>query len=55
MVDKIDIVLMEYHFEKLDRLIYILTKNGFVVQMKLGLSKSRTGYLYAVRMAEKNC
>ena len=55
IVDKIDIVLMEFHFEKPDRLINILTENGFVAQVKPGSSKSRTGYIYAVRMAERNC
>jgi len=53
IVDKIDIVLMEFHFEKPDRLINILTENGFAVQVKPGSSKSRTGYIYAVRMAER--
>jgi FkbM family methyltransferase len=53
IVDNIDIVLMEYHFEKPDRLINILTENGFAVQAKPGSSKSRTGYIYAVKMAEK--
>ena len=55
IVGKIDIVLMEFHFEKPDRLINILTENGFVVQVKPGSSKSRTGYIYAVRMAERDC
>lgn len=55
LVDKIDIVLMEFHFEKPDRLINILTEHGFAVQVKPGSSKSRTGYIYAVRMAERNC
>ncbi len=55
IVDKIDIVLMEFHFDKPDRLINILTENSFVVQVKQGSSKSRTGYIYAVRMAERIC
>jgi FkbM family methyltransferase len=55
IVDKIDIVLMEFHFDKPDRLINILTKNSFAVQVKPGSSKSRTGYIYAVRMAERIC
>jgi FkbM family methyltransferase len=55
IVDKIDIVLMEFHFEKPDRLVNILTESGFAVQVKPGSSKSRTGYIYAVRMAEWDC
>ena len=55
MVSRIDVVMMEYHFEKPDRLVNILTENGFAVQMKAGSSKSRTGYIYAVRMAERIC
>jgi hypothetical protein len=46
---------MEYHFDKPDRLINILAENGFAVQVKPGSSKSRTGYIYAVRMAERIC
>ena len=53
IVDKIDVVLMEYHFDKPDSLINILTENGFAVQVKPGSSKSKTGYIYAVRMAER--
>ena len=55
IIDKIDIVIMEYHFKKPDRLINILTENGFALQVKPGSSKSRTGYIYAVRMAERIC
>jgi len=54
LVSKIDVVLMEYHFEIPDRLVDILTKNTFAVQTKNGSSKSKTGYIYAVRMEEKN-
>jgi FkbM family methyltransferase len=54
IVGKIDIVLMEFHFDKPDRLINILTENGFAVQAKPGSSKSQTGYIYAVRMAERD-
>lgn len=54
IVGKIDIIIMEFHFEKPDRLINILTEHGFAVQVKAGSSKSRTGYIYAVRMAERN-
>jgi FkbM family methyltransferase len=53
MLGRIDVVMMEYHFEKPDRLINILTENAFAVQTKIGSRKSRTGYIYAVRMAEK--
>jgi len=53
IVSRLDVVIMEYHFEKPDRLIDILTENGFAAQTKLGTHKSGTGYIYAVRMAEK--
>ncbi len=52
LVSKIDIVMMEYHFEKPDRLIKILTENGFAAQTRMG-SREETGYIYAVRMVEK--
>ena len=55
IVSRIDVVMMEYHFEKPDRLVNILAENGFAVQVKAGSSKSRTGYIYAVRMAERVC
>jgi len=51
----LDVVIMEYHFEKPDRLVNILTENGFAVQVKAGSRKSRTGHIYAVRMAERIC
>jgi len=54
LIGKIDVVLMEYHFEIPDRLVEILTENTFAVQTKKGSSKSKTGYIYAVRMEEKN-
>jgi FkbM family methyltransferase len=50
---QIDVVLMEYHFRKPDRLIKILTENGFVAQTRIGSRKSKTGYIYAVRMGPK--
>jgi FkbM family methyltransferase len=53
MIGRIDVVMMEYHFEKPDRLVSILAENGFAVQTKAGSSKSKTGYIYAVKMAEK--
>jgi len=53
IVSRIDVVMMEYHFEKPDRLVNILAENGFAVQVKAGSSRSRTGYIYAVRMAER--
>jgi FkbM family methyltransferase len=55
MLGRIDVVMMEYHFEKPDRLINILTENAFAVQVRDGLRKSKTGYIYAVRMAERIC
>ena len=55
IVSRIDVVMMEFHFEKPDRLINILAENGFAVQVKAGSSKSQTGYIYAVRMAERIC
>ncbi len=47
--------MMEFHFDSPDRLVEILTENGFAVQVKSGSSKSRTGYIYAVRMAGRGC
>jgi len=54
IVGSIDVVMMEYHFEKPDRLLNILTENGFAAQTKIGSRKSKTGYIYAVRMEKKN-
>ncbi len=53
LVGGIDVVMMEYHFDGPDKLVDILTENGFALQVKVGSSKSRTGYIYGVRMAEK--
>ena len=53
MVRGIDVVIMEYHFGKYDELVRILTANSFALQVKSGSKKSRTGYIYAVRMAER--
>lgn len=53
IINRIDVVMMEYHFEKPDGLVNILTENNFAVQTKIGSSKSKTGYIYAVRMTEK--
>jgi FkbM family methyltransferase len=51
LIGNIDAVLMEYHFEKPDRLVKILTENGFAVHVKHGLKKEPIiGYLYAVKM-----
>jgi FkbM family methyltransferase len=55
LISSFDVVMMEYHFEKPDRLVSILVKNGFALQTKIGSSKSKTGYIYAVRMAERAC
>jgi len=53
LVGKIDALLMEYHFEKPDRLVNILAENGFAVHVKHVLKKEPiVGYLYAVKMAE---
>jgi len=51
IISRIDVVMMEYHFGKPDRLINILTENDFAVHVKHGLKKEPiTGYLYAVKM-----
>jgi len=53
LIGNIDIILMEYHFNKPDGLVSILTKNGFAVSTKVLSKKMSTGYIHAVRMAEK--
>ncbi|HEG43562.1 MAG TPA: FkbM family methyltransferase [Phycisphaerales bacterium] len=53
LIGKLDVVMMEYHFENPDRLIDILTEKTFAVQTKIGSRRSKTGYIYAVRMTEK--
>ena len=52
-VGRIDVVIMEYHFEPPDRLVKILTQEGFAVQRKIASRRAKTGYIYAVRMAKK--
>lgn len=54
IVGRISVVIMEYHFQKPDRLVDILVENGFVVQVRAGSRKARTGYIYAVKMPERN-
>ena len=53
LVGSIDVVMMEYHFEKPNRLVEILTENGFVAQTKILSTKSRRGYIFSVRMSPK--
>lgn len=53
LIGNIDVILMEYHFNKPDRLVSVLTKNGFAVRTKVLSKKMSTGYIYAVRMTEK--
>jgi len=55
LVGRIDVVMMEYHFEPPDRLVKILTREGFAVQRKIASRRAKTGYIYAVRMAERIC
>jgi FkbM family methyltransferase len=55
LVSRIDVVMMEYHFEKPDRLVNIFAENGFASQVRPGSNKSQTGYIYAVKMAERIC
>ncbi len=51
LVREIDVVLMEYHFQKPDRLVEIFTENSFAVHVKYGLKKEPiAGYLYAFKM-----
>ncbi len=53
LVTRMDAVLMEYHFQKPDRLVKILTENGFAVHVIHGSKQEPiTGYLYAARMQE---
>jgi FkbM family methyltransferase len=53
LVGKMDAVLMEYHFQKPDRLVEIFIENGFAVHVKYGLKKEPiAGYLYAVKMQQ---
>jgi len=53
LIGNIDVVMMEYHFEKPNRLVEILSEQNFVVQVKPGSSKSQSGYIYAARIAER--
>jgi FkbM family methyltransferase len=51
---KIDVIMMEYHFENPEKLVDILADNGFAIQIKSGSTKSKTGYIYAVRTEERH-
>ncbi len=53
LIGNIDIILMEYHFNKPDGLVSVLTENGFAVHTKVLSEKMSTGYIYAVKMSEK--
>jgi FkbM family methyltransferase len=55
LVKRIDVVIMEYHFEPPEGLVKILTRAGFAVQRKIASLRAKTGYIYAVRMAERFC
>jgi len=53
LVGRLDVVIMEYHFEPPDRLLKILMREGFACQRKTASRRAKTGYIYAVRMAER--
>ena len=53
LISKIDVVLMEYHFEEPDRLVDIFTANNFAVHTKCLKRTPIVGHLYAVKMAGK--
>jgi len=53
LISKIDVILMEYHFEEPDRLVDIFTANNFAVYTTCLKKIPIAGYLYAVKMAEK--
>jgi len=55
LMRRIDVIIMEYHFESPDRLVKILTREGFAVQRKIASRRKKTGYIYAVRMAGRIC
>ncbi len=51
LIAGMDAVLMEYHFQKPDRLVRVLTEAGFAVHVIHGSKREPiTGYLYAARM-----
>jgi len=53
LIGEIDAVLMEYHFAEPDRLVDILTENGFAAHVVRGSRKDPiTGYLYAAKMGK---
>lgn len=52
IIEKIDVILLEYHFDKPDGLISILSKNGFAVFTKVSSRKFNTGYIYAAKTAK---
>lgn len=53
ILNKIDVIMMEYHFESPNRLINILNENHFAVKLNTDSGRAETGYLYAVRMEKK--
>ncbi len=53
LVDDIDVVMMEYHFQKPDKLVKIFTDKAFVVQTHLLSEKSMTGLIFSARMESK--
>ncbi len=55
LVGRIDVVIMEYHFEPPDKLVKMLNREGFAVQRKIASRRAKTGYIYAVRMAKRIC
>jgi FkbM family methyltransferase len=54
LIENIDVILMEYHFEQPDRIVNILTEKGFAAHIIKGLKeKPVAGYIYAVKMKER--
>jgi len=52
LIENIDVIIMEYHFDNPGQLVNILSENGFVVRTKTLSKKAGTGYIYAVRMVK---
>ena len=53
LVKNIDVLLMEYHYSDPNRLIDILTRQGFIVRTRVLSKDMNKGYLYAVKTAPK--
>lgn len=53
LIEKMDVILMEYHYNPPQKLVDVLMDSGFIVRTKVLSRETNKGYIYAVKMTKK--